>query len=291
MKNNIVSFCKTLVVIFGMLLFCSCQEEGSTVRLNSSSPCVSDGVTGITAGITGQRICDDNINSSSSKSTSYNNSRSRDSSWKTAGGSHNTPNSSGGSNGNTIVNICNRNDLVVAAILDKITRTPKPRCFQVTKKDLAEITELSLKDDDFCGALAGSFGSTASPKTANDFKGLTGIITLNLSCTSLIDVPDKYLDELTSITTLEIEEMHITSAALEKMLKTIPRPRQFIRLNTDDGDTNIFCPKAGGLFISQELTNFLGGSSSSSYGNCQNNGCILTRTSPYSKLVVDIFGC
>ena len=225
MKKNIFIFCKALVFILGMLFFCKCQNEGGGIaRLDSSLSCISGSATGITAGITGQRICDDRIDSSSSlKSTSYNTRRSRDSLWKVSGGAYYTPTSSPSSPAPRqpsgprvpVTNICSRTQQVREALLRE---TSAPNCQSVPTAELNNMQSLDMSGSYVTGVNSHPCDDYKIQFKLGDFADLTGLTELILSDNCLAQqnptrqyLPSGIFDPLVSIETINLSDTGIAT--------------------------------------------------------------------------------
>lgn len=188
-------------------------------------PCVSSGsTTGITAGITGRRICDDNISSSSSlKSTSYNTRRSRGNSWKVSGGDYYTPSSGGNSPpsqspqsgpSGPVTNICGRTQKVQDALLQATRET---NCQQVPTAKLNNLQSLDLSGSYPAGAL-NQCDSHKLHLSTGDFDDLTSLRELDLSENCLAQqnpswkgLPSGVFNPLESIETIDLLDTDIGS--------------------------------------------------------------------------------
>ena len=182
----------------------------------------------------------------------------------------------------TPTGICDRNSLVQTAILAKILG--KTQCSAVTTADLSSITgALHIPSGIPPGSSdvgTGRLGKE-SVMTANDFKGLSGITSLDLNNHRLHTIPSAttLLSDLTSLTTLTLTESEISCTNIKNLLKSLPNSANTlttIGLGTIfSGGRFCYCP-AGGKFIDNDLQTHLGGSAYS----CTNGGeeCTLTRS-------------
>ena len=195
--------------------------------------------------------------------------------------------SSGGSDGSppsspqTPTGICSRNSLVQTAILAKIPG--KTQCSAVTSSDLSGITGTLHIPSGIRGSDVGTgrLGSTESAMTTNDFKGLSGITTLDLNSHKLHTIlsATTLLSDLTSLTHLRLTESEISCSDVKNLLKSLPNSANSLtRLGlgeTSSGGVFCYCP-SGGKFIDSDLQTHLGGTAYS----CTNGGeeCTLTRS-------------
>ncbi len=181
---------------------------------------------------------------------------------------------------NIVSGFCDRNPLIQQAILGQIPGSSA--CGAVTTEQLAAITRLviplppgasqTIRDER-------SYGSRHSPRTDNDFKGLTGLRTLETESAmqwGSSTFPSGFFSDLTSIEELNFDEDNLSLAGVKSLLLTLPSPPQNLRrinFGTDIGELG--CTRGSQQF-DRELLAHLGATNV----NCPESCTLSYRTCP-----------